>query len=101
MTDIFYLFSITVKSFFMIINLNMIAGSVHDMDPINHNYGSLGRVYKAMYDYEAQDDDEVSFRDGDLIINVSSIDGGWMTGEVQRTGQVGMLPANYVDLANI
>ncbi|XP_018334140.1 LIM and SH3 domain protein Lasp isoform X2 [Agrilus planipennis] len=76
-------------------------GSVHDIDPVNHNYGSLGRVYRAMYDYEAQDDDEVSFIDGDLIINVSSIDGGWMTGEVQRTGQVGMLPANYVQLANI
>lgn len=76
-------------------------GSVHDMDPVNHNYGSLGRVYKAMYDYEAQDDDEVSFLDGDLIINVSSIDGGWMTGEVQRTGQVGMLPANYVQVAHI
>jgi LIM and SH3 domain protein 1 len=76
-------------------------GSVHDMDPLNHNYGSLARVYRAMYDYEAQDDDEVSFMDGDLIINVSSIDGGWMTGEVQRTGQVGMLPANYVQLANI
>lgn len=76
-------------------------GSVHDMDPLNHNYGSLGRVYRALYDYEAQDDDEVSFRDGDLIINVSSIDGGWMTGEVQRTGEVGMLPANYVELAKI
>ncbi|CAH1106080.1 unnamed protein product [Psylliodes chrysocephalus] len=76
-------------------------GSVHDMDPVNHNYGSLGRVYRAMYDYEAQDDDEVSFIDGDLIINVGSIDGGWMTGEVQRTGQIGMLPANYVQLANI
>ncbi|XP_022908244.1 LIM and SH3 domain protein 1 [Onthophagus taurus] len=76
-------------------------GSVHDMDPVNHNYGSLGRVYRAMYDYEAVDDDEVSFLDGDLIINVSNIDGGWMTGEVQRTGQVGMLPANYVQLANI
>ncbi|KAL1501058.1 hypothetical protein ABEB36_006457 [Hypothenemus hampei] len=80
-------------------------GSVHDMDPVNHNYGSLGmgtgRVYRAMYDYEAQDVDEVSFQDGDLIINVSSIDRGWMTGEVQRTGQVGMLPANYVQLANI
>lgn len=71
------------------------------MDPVNHNYGSLARVYRAMYDYEAQDDDEVSFQDGDLIINVSSIDSGWMTGEVQRTGQVGMLPANYVQLANI
>ncbi|KAK5648883.1 hypothetical protein RI129_003775 [Pyrocoelia pectoralis] len=76
-------------------------GSVHDIDPLNHNYGSLGRVYRAMYDYEAQDDDEVSFIDGDLIINVSSIDGGWMTGEVQRTGQIGMLPANYVQIANI
>lgn len=76
-------------------------GSVHDMDPVNHNYGSLGRVYKAMYDYEAQDEDEVSFLENDLIINVSSIDGGWMTGEVQRTGQVGMLPANYVQLASI
>lgn len=77
-------------------------GSVHDMDPVNHNYGSLGmsRMYRAMYDYEAQDEDEVSFQEGDLIINVSSIDRGWMTGEVQRTGQVGMLPANYVQLAN-
>ena len=76
-------------------------GSVHDMDPVNHNYGSLARVYKAMYDYEAQDDDEVSFLEGDLIVNVSSIDGGWMTGEVKRTAQVGMLPANYVQLATI
>ncbi|XP_057665464.1 LIM and SH3 domain protein Lasp [Diorhabda carinulata] len=76
-------------------------GSVHDMDPVNHNYGSLGRVYRAMYDYEAQDVDEVSFQDGDLIINVRSIDSGWMTGEVQRTGQVGMLPANYVQMVNI
>ncbi|CAG9832518.1 unnamed protein product [Diabrotica balteata] len=76
-------------------------GSVHDMDPVNHNYGSLGRVYRAMYDYEAQDIDEVSFQDGDLIVNVQSIDGGWMTGEVQRTGQVGMLPANYVQMVKI
>lgn len=76
-------------------------GSVHDIDPINHNYGSLGRVYRAIYDYDAQDDDEVSFLDGDFIINVRNIDGGWMTGEVQRTGQVGMLPANYVQLVNI
>lgn len=76
-------------------------GSVHDMDPVNHNYGSLGKVYRAMYDYTAQDHDEVSFIDGDLIINISDKVEGWMTGEVQRTGQVGMLPANYVKLADI
>lgn len=63
--------------------------------------GLSGRVYVAMYDYEATDTDEVSFREGDLISNVSSIDEGWMTGQVLRTGQTGMLPANYVELAPI
>lgn len=59
------------------------------------------RVYRAMYDYSAQDSDEVSFREGDLIVNVSNIDGGWMTGTVDRTGETGMLPANYVEEAHI
>ncbi|XP_038217859.1 LIM and SH3 domain protein Lasp isoform X3 [Zerene cesonia] len=58
------------------------------------------RVYIAMYDYEANDSDEVSFREGDLISNVTSIDEGWMTGQVLRTGRTGMLPANYVELTN-
>ncbi|KAI4472426.1 hypothetical protein M0802_016836 [Mischocyttarus mexicanus] len=40
-----------------------------------------------MYDYEAQDLDEVSFCDGDLIVNCTAIDEGWMTGLVQRTGR--------------
>ena len=34
---------------------------------------------------------------GDYIINVEIIDDGWMEGTVQRTGQRGMLPSNYVD----
>ena len=42
-----------------------------------------------MYDYEAQDTDEVSFRDGDIIIDAVFIDEGWMTGTVHRTGQTG------------
>ncbi|XP_069685133.1 LIM and SH3 domain protein F42H10.3 isoform X5 [Periplaneta americana] len=61
---------------------------------------SSGKVYKAMYDYDAQDSDEVSFLDGDLIVNCTPIDEGWMTGLVQRTGQTGMLPANYVEPVN-
>lgn len=93
-------------------------GSIADLDPVNNYYGSLssqnnppsaqeqlqprrgtGRVYRAMYDYEAQDGDEVSFLDGDLIVDCTAVDAGWMTGLVQRTGQVGMLPANYVEPA--
>lgn len=58
-------------------------------------------MYRALYDYEAQDSDEVTFCDGDLIINVTKIDSGWMTGQVQRTGETGMLPANYVEIVQI
>ncbi|XP_075164430.1 LIM and SH3 domain protein Lasp isoform X9 [Haematobia irritans] len=59
------------------------------------------RIYRALYDYEAQDVDEVSFREGDIIFEVESIDSGWMTGRVERTGKTGMLPANYVEQAVI
>ncbi|CAB3262061.1 unnamed protein product [Arctia plantaginis] len=83
-------------------------GRVTDLDPLanemprqttNHQTQVNQRVYIAMYDYEASDSDEVSFREGDLISNVTSIDEGWMTGQVLRTGRTGMLPANYVELA--
>lgn len=50
-----------------------------------------------MYDYSAADVDEISFLDGDLIVDVQQIDEGWMYGTVERTGDTGMLPANYVE----
>ncbi|KAM6465183.1 nebulin isoform 38-T39 [Liasis olivaceus] len=58
---------------------------------------TAGKTYRAMYDYTAADADEVSFKDGDAIVNVQAIDEGWMYGTVQRTGKTGMLPANYVE----
>ncbi|GAA6108157.1 nebulin isoform X35 [Tachysurus ichikawai] len=58
---------------------------------------TTGKTVRAMYDYAAADNDEVSFKDGDVILNVQSIDEGWMYGTVQRTGKTGMLPANYVE----
>ncbi|XP_041118201.1 nebulin-like isoform X15 [Polyodon spathula] len=58
---------------------------------------TTGRACRAMYDYTGADADEVSFKDGDTIVNVQTIDEGWMYGTVQRTGKTGMLPANYVE----
>ncbi|XP_032385350.1 nebulin isoform X48 [Etheostoma spectabile] len=58
---------------------------------------TTGKTVRAMYDYGAADNDEVSFKDGDVIVNVQAIDEGWMYGTVQRTGKTGMLPANYVE----
>ena len=56
-----------------------------------------GGRYIAVYDYTAADDDEVSFQEGDVITNCEIIDDRWMTGTVERTGETGMLPSNYVE----
>jgi len=61
-------------------------------------YKLQGPMYVAMYDYDAQDDDEVSFLENDRITLYEMIDDGWMYGIVQRTGHKGMIPANYVEL---
>ena len=64
---------------------------------MSHRCSPPQKRYRAIYDYTAADDDEVSFMDGDVIVDVHQIDEGWMYGRVERTGQQGMLPANYVD----
>ncbi|XP_033646915.1 LIM and SH3 domain protein 1-like isoform X2 [Asterias rubens] len=58
---------------------------------------SSGPKYVAVYDYAAADEDEVSFREGDVIIDATVIDDGWMEGRVESTGAHGMLPSNYVE----
>ena len=54
-------------------------------------------MFQALYDYDANDDDEVSFAENDHIINVRVIDEGWMYGTVKRTNKRGMFPSNYVE----
>lgn len=34
---------------------------------------------------------------GDIIVEATVIDEGWMEGRVERTGKYGMLPSNYVE----
>jgi len=55
--------------------------------------------YRALYDYDAQDSDEVSIRENDIIYNVEILDEGWAMGTVERTGQHGMIPSNYIEEA--
>lgn len=56
----------------------------------------LQGAFVALYDYEAQDEDEVGFNEGDQIVDCESVDEGWMIATVVRTNERGMLPSNYV-----
>ena len=53
-------------------------------------------MYRALYDYDAADEDEVSFVEDDTISNVQTVDEGWVMGVVERTGLKGMIPSNYI-----
>ena len=56
-----------------------------------------GTRYRAIYDYNAKQDDEVSFIKGDVILYPSFCnDDGWMEGYNQRTEKRGLFPINHV-----
>ncbi|XP_072288873.1 drebrin-like b isoform X4 [Eucyclogobius newberryi] len=56
-----------------------------------------GICAKALYDYQAADDTEISFDPDDIITGIEMIDEGWWRG-YGPDAHFGMFPANYVEL---
>ncbi|NP_001018536.2 drebrin-like b [Danio rerio] len=56
-----------------------------------------GVCARALYDYQAADDTEISFDPDDIITSIEMIDEGWWRG-YGPDGHFGMFPANYVEL---
>ncbi|XP_019556709.3 drebrin-like protein isoform X1 [Aedes albopictus] len=52
---------------------------------------------RALYDYQAADESEISFDPGDIITHIDQIDEGWWQG-LAPDGTYGLFPANYVEL---
>ncbi|OKL58508.1 hypothetical protein UA08_06268 [Talaromyces atroroseus] len=70
-------------------------GEVSHEAEVSHAVGS-GHTATALYDYEAAEDNELSFPDGAKIENIEFPDEDWWSGEYG--GKVGLFPANYVEL---
>lgn len=51
---------------------------------------------KALYDYNADGDDEMSLQAGDRVVILEHDDGGWTKGEFN--GVLGLFPTSYVEL---
>ncbi|KAK2859071.1 hypothetical protein Q5P01_003691 [Channa striata] len=65
---------------------------------VENDYEDLmgGKTARAIYDYQGEADDEISFNPDDVIINIEMIDEGWWKGQCH--GRVGLFPAAYVEL---
>ncbi|XP_071793501.1 drebrin-like protein B [Asterias amurensis] len=56
-----------------------------------------GQSARAVYDYQAADDTEITFDPDDIITDIEQLDPGWWRGTAPD-GTNGMFPANYVEL---
>lgn len=77
------------------------ASSVHSRSPSASitMMGGLRRC-RALYDCSADNEDELSFREGEVIvvINERTEDDNWMEGQVEGTNRRGMFPVSFVHM---
>ncbi|XP_050670964.1 arfGAP with SH3 domain, ANK repeat and PH domain-containing protein isoform X2 [Leptidea sinapis] len=75
--------------------------SVHSRSPsASISMMSGTRRCRALYDCSADNEDELSFREGEVIvvINERTEDDNWMEGQVEGTNRRGMFPVSFVHM---
>ncbi|KAM6971939.1 SH3 domain-containing protein 19 [Aplochiton taeniatus] len=60
--------------------------------------GAGGLRAKALFDFQSNCDEELSFQVGDTITNLESVDGQWFLGDLR--GQRALVPKNYVQVTS-
>ncbi|GES75448.1 drebrin-like protein isoform X1 [Rhizophagus clarus] len=80
---------------------NIVPDSVEDSQEVEVEQPTVDSAHtaKALYDYTASEENEISFSDGDIITDIDFVSEEWWQGKAPD-GTVGLFPANYVDLQN-
>ena len=80
---------------------NCLGGVVEDIydeiDTAAAPPAQAGFSVRAIYDYAAAEEGEISFDPGDIITDVDPIDEGWWQGTAPN-GEYGLFPATYVEM---
>ncbi|MBN3305950.1 HCLS1 protein, partial [Amia calva] len=72
--------------------------SFNDHENADGDYEEMpgGLSAKALYDYQGEGDDEISFEPDDIITGIDMVDESWWRGHCR--GRHGLFPASYVEL---
>nr|XP_031548445.1 SH3 domain-containing protein 19 isoform X4 [Vicugna pacos] len=62
-------------------------------------FAPKGRKAKALYDFHGENEDELSFKAGDIITDLESVDDDWMSGELM--GRSGIFPKTYIQFLQV
>ena len=57
---------------------------------------STGKVFVALYDYDARTDEDLSFKKGEHLEIINDTQGDWWFARSKATKQEGYIPSNYV-----
>lgn len=68
-----------------------------EQTPVVEPSTSKGNSAIAEYDYEKDEDNEIGFIEGEIIINIEFVDDDWWKG-TNNNGDTGLFPASYVTL---
>ena len=55
-----------------------------------------GRLYQALYDFQAEDDSELSMRKGDIVRITDTSDQNWWNAQNEKSGKTGVVPQSYL-----
>ena len=62
----------------------------------NGNSKEKEPICKALYDFEAENSEELEFKEGDIIKLLARLDDNWLQGELN--GRQGRFPISYVEI---
>lgn len=77
----------------------VVASATHvPSSPAQQQQQSQGHTATALYDYSAEEDNEISFVEGDTITQIEFVSEDWWQGVAANGKTIGLFPANYVEL---